>query len=76
MCLDPEVEMGEIRFVEYDRMSGELIVNLPPGSQELRQTIMQRIHRFLHSDHVNKETLDHIEFLVTQVLLENSIKAD
>jgi len=68
--------MKQTRFVEFDKISGQLVVNLPSDSEELRATVMERIHDFLHSYHVNEKTLDDLETMVTHTLLENSIKVD
>jgi hypothetical protein len=71
-----EAVMSQVRFVEYDKTSGELIVNLPAGSSGLRRTIMRRINGFIQADRINRATLEDIERVVTHALLENSISVD
>ncbi len=64
------------RFVEFDRESGQLILNLPTDCTEMRRIILERLDTYIAQGTVDEATLDEIERLVTQTLLEDSIKVD
>lgn len=68
--------MRENRFVEFDKESGQLTLNLPADSAEMRRIILERLDKCIARGTVDEETLDEIEKLVTQTLLENSIRVD
>ncbi|MBU1317990.1 MAG: hypothetical protein KKG33_01685 [candidate division Zixibacteria bacterium] len=68
--------MEEQRFIEFDKVSGELVINLPADSNELRQIVMSRLQEHLNRKDASDVTLEELERVVAHVLLENSIKVD
>jgi len=68
--------LDEPRFIEFDKVSGELVVSLPAYSDELRQIVMMRLQEHLNKKDARDVTLEELERVVAHVLLENSIKVD
>lgn len=68
--------MFKNRFVEFDKSSGQLVLNLPADSVEMRRMIMERLDGYIANGTIDDKVLDEIEIVVTQTLLEDSIKVD
>jgi len=75
-AIEWNVEMNKSRFVEFDKESGQLVLNLPSDSVEMRKIIFDRLDKYIARGRIDESTLDEIEHLVTQTLLEDSIKVD
>ena len=71
-----ESEMTGNRFVEFNKESGELVLNLPSDSFEIRRIILERLGEYIVRGSIDERALDEIEKLVTLALLEHSIKVD
>jgi hypothetical protein len=71
-----ESEMNKSRFVEFDRESGELVLNLPSDSIEMRRIVLEHLDKYIARGRISESILDEIEHLVTKTLLEDSIKVD
>lgn len=69
-------DMFKNRFVEFDKSSGQLVLNLPADSVKMRRIIMERLDSYIANGTIDDKTLDEIETVVTQTLLEDSIKVD
>ena len=70
------LEMNRSRFVEFDRESGELVLNLPSDSVEMRRIVFEHLDKYIARGRISESALDEIEHLVTRTLLEDSIKVD
>jgi hypothetical protein len=68
--------MKESRFVEFDRETGQLVLNLPTSSAEIKRVVLERLDSYIARGTIDESTLDELERLVTQTLLEDSIKVD
>ena|GEM_PF-2660532 len=68
--------MSRSRFVEFDKESGELVLNLPSDSIEMRRIVFEHLDKYIARGRISESVLDEIEHLVTRTLLENSIKVD
>jgi len=70
------VDMNSQKFIEFDKVSGELVISLPSDSDELRQIVMRRLQEHLNKRDAGDVTLEELERVITQTLLENSIRVD
>lgn len=70
------LEMNKSRFVEFDKESGELVLNLPLDSIEMRKIVLEHLDKYIARGRISESALDEIEHLVTRTLLEDSIKVD
>ena len=66
------LEMNKGRFVEFDRESGELVLN----HDRLAQQPPEHLDKYIARGRISESALDEIEHLVTRTLLEDSIKVD
>ena len=70
------LEMNKSRFIEFDKESGELVLNLPLDSIEMRRIVFAHLDKYIARGRISESALDEIEHLVTRTLLEDSIKVD
>jgi hypothetical protein len=76
MVLEMRVVVNNQKFIEFDKASGELVISLPSSSDELRQIVMNRLQEHLNKRDGDDVTLEELERVITQTLLENSIRVD